>query len=1010
MFMKHTISRFFRFFLVAALVAAMAGSLLPSKALGQEATPTTTVSLSTTTTGASPEWTIGFTATESLVVADNDTIEVDFSDAATVPDVGDVDAEALAAAITVQSGDGEATDVVTVTRSGDSITITTPVAIGAGAVSDDPSTEDVVEENFDLGGTGTIVIGAEAGITLDAAINVVETPAAGASVEVTTTGGTAASSARFAITTGVSVVRSATNAGSVAQWQIGFTPVVGLSANASLITLKFSHASVPADVASSDISVLATADVDGTDTTVGKLLEVAPTRTSSSITFFTPVSSDGDNLVTIVVATTAGVANGLRPTDAATVKVQAGTNAEGTSAAFTVGQYLSFSPSSGAARGATVAVSGGGFSSGTSGSIRIGVDRTSTGGSYTVDSSGKLSGSFVASNDTKGGGTISVQDLGSGKWIETAKKYEQKPSATPATTDVPLGGSVNVKVSDFPDGDISANFPGADSAVLKETLTSGTYKLPIPQDSGTGTKLVTITSSGGGKATFLIEIVTRVLTVNPSSAVPGQAVAVSGSGFTGVSSVDLTLTGQVDDEGNPTTVLGGAEITVNTDGTFLYTGKVPFNSATATHRGLKQWKATKTLAEDATDEEKDAALAATSAGFSIQARTITLSPSTANPGSTVEVFGSGWGVTARGNVTSEVLITLSAAGSGSFGPFPVSSSGEFQGAFTVPANSDATPITVTATDNNGTGEAGDGLTNGFAPQTNGSVNGNQTASKMLRVPTGVVVVSPDTASTGAVITVTGTGFPAQTNLSALKFGAANALPVPAPATDVTGRFTVTITVPAAQIGGSLKPGAVVIRAMVGQISGTTSFTIPGPEVSLSSGTARPGESLTITGTGFSAFANVDAINFGAAPALPVPNPRTDAVGDFSASVIVPTLNPGAYTITVRTGAGFAATTPVTILSGATDRARTPEEALRSLTAKGLLTLAAAAPPGGTEFGAYVPDLAGNTLALIQPNGVLVLTLNADARVSVSGQPAVDVAADTPTFFAIGATVSVEVIE
>ena len=32
--MKHTISRFFRFFLVAALVAAMAGSLLPSKALG----------------------------------------------------------------------------------------------------------------------------------------------------------------------------------------------------------------------------------------------------------------------------------------------------------------------------------------------------------------------------------------------------------------------------------------------------------------------------------------------------------------------------------------------------------------------------------------------------------------------------------------------------------------------------------------------------------------------------------------------------------------------------------------------------------------------------------------------------------------------------------------------------------------------------------------------------------------------------------------------------------------
>ena len=65
MFMKHTISRFFRFFLVAALVAAMAGSLLPSKALGQDAPPTPTaptVSVSTyaVTTDESPVWTITF--------------------------------------------------------------------------------------------------------------------------------------------------------------------------------------------------------------------------------------------------------------------------------------------------------------------------------------------------------------------------------------------------------------------------------------------------------------------------------------------------------------------------------------------------------------------------------------------------------------------------------------------------------------------------------------------------------------------------------------------------------------------------------------------------------------------------------------------------------------------------------------------------------------------------------------------------------------------------------------
>ena len=68
----------------------------------------------------------------------------------------------------------------------------------------------------------------------------------------------------------------------------------------------------------------------------------------------------------------------------------------------------------------------------------------------------------------------------------------------------------------------------------------------------------------------------------------------------------------------------------------------------------------------------------------------------------------------------------------------------------------------------------------------------------------------------------------------------------------------------------------VITATVGQISGTTSFTIPGPTISLSADSARPGQPLTITGTGFSAYANVDSVNFGSAPALPVPNPRTDA--------------------------------------------------------------------------------------------------------------------------------------
>ena len=87
----------------------------------------------------------------------------------------------------------------------------------------------------------------------------------------------------------------------------------------------------------------------------------------------------------------------------------------------------------------------------------------------------------------------------------------------------------------------------------------------------------------------------------------------------------------------------------------------------------------------------------------------------------------------------------------------------------------------------------------------------------------------------------------------------------------------------------------------------------------------------------------------------------------------------------------------------------PETALRELTSRGLLLLASAAPPGGTRFGAYVPGLPADTLTQIEPHGILALTLTRNARISVSGRAAVQVAAETPTFFSIGPVVSVQVI-
>ncbi len=1026
MFMKHTISRFFRFFLVAALVAAMAGSLLPSKALGI-ATDGVSVSASPAAAGEAAEWVITFKSQGPILPDDDDAangveedeIVLTFTGAA-IPDIptndpntpdideAEVGRMAFAAHIMVKSG-GESGSPTTVTSaSTTTFTFNTPVAIGTAEDTD----TDAVEL---AGGEATITISVDAGITI-------AMPAEAMSVAVNPEG--EASATGTVTTYNRPTVKEGTleslDTGQVARWDVTSMNVAeGLIRDQHEIMVSFSTGSVPSTIDKNSIrliSGLGTGTADDDDVYAGSP-SLNPSVSGRIIRFVSPVDvpANGTAFLRVIISEAAGIAAQSQPGKMA-ITIQAGElNPEATSAPVDVGRHLSFAPAK-AKRGATVTVTGGGFTVGTSGDIKIGKEDgeeepTGTGGVFNVDSSGKLTGSFVASANTRNGGQIYVQDLGAKKSepVWSAKAFVQSASAQPATTEVPLGSPVRVTLNDFPadtavTGTLAGGTPvplttSAGAAAITNDKGGGTFNFAIPQAAGPGTKQVSV-AAGTKSASFLVTIVRRTLSVSPSSAVPGQAITVSGTGFTtgGGVTVDLTL-------GVEPVEIIATKIGVNTDGTFLYTGKVPFSEATGdagapgTSAALT-WTAT---------EDTDTSRKATSSGFSIQKRVITLSPSTANPGSSVEVFGSGWGVTTYEDDTSQVTVELSNSRA-KFGPFPVTSTGEFTGAFTVPANSSVTTIKVTATDNNG-GLSGtppnvsvqQGMTGGFKDP--------KSASKNLSVPTGVVTASPDTASTGTVITVTGKGFAAQTNLSALSFGEeTNALPVPAPATDVLGNFTVTLTVPAASQGGSLPPGAVVITATVGMISGTTSFTIPGPSITLSADSARPGQPLTITGTGFSAYANVDSVNFGSAPALPVPNPRTDGVGDFSATVIVPTLNPGAYTITVRTGPSFTATSPVAILSATSGRTVSPEIAFQALTSRGLLTLAAAAAPGGTEFGAFVPGLAGNTLVQVVPNGVLILTLNADAQISVSSQAAVSVSADTPTFFALGTAVTVEVIE
>lgn len=493
---------------------------------------------------------------------------------------------------------------------------------------------------------------------------------------------------------------------------------------------------------------------------------------------------------------------------------------------------------------------------------------------------------------------------------------------------------------------------------------------------------------------------TKLRVLSSRAALPGQAVTLWGSGFTANAQVRLAL--QVYLAGVRAVVVAGEgaadgapAISVDPDGTFRYRGTVPFHAATS---GRMWWSAVETM---------EGGRAASSFDLTIPRRQIIVSPGVSPPGETVEVLGAGWGVKTRGGVSSRITITIQDRDGNTipnavFGPFPISSIGEFAGTITVPTDVRETRLTVIATDNNG--PAAEGGTGGFSA--------NLTASAVLRVPTGVVTVAPSTALAGQEITVSGTGFPARTELSGLEFSGYDVLPSPPPVTNESGGFTVTLTPPFSY--ESALPGGVAASVLasvrVADVVGLATFMFAGPVISLSTESAWPGDTLTITGRGFSAFANVNAINIGLGPTVPTPNPLTDGMGSFTANVTVPALNPGRYTITVRTDSGYTGTAPILVRPFGGACFVRPEVAFRSLTDRGLLTLAAVSVTG-ERFDAYVPGLPGDTLTGVPLGvGTLVLTLAEDARVSVGGWPAVDVPADTPTFFALGLDVSVEVIE
>jgi len=735
------------------------------------------------------------------------------------------------------------------------------------------------------------------------------------------------------------VVPLPTKARSIAQYTILVTGASGSGMNAipvgGTITLTFqSGTTVPSAIAVADVTLKASLVSNGSDGNAGAANQLANasavTVSGQAITITVPdmvTGTDAGNIgdngiaadggVTITLSQNAGIQNPNKAGTSFEIGVVTSTNATSVdTTSYTIISFVSIDPSS-AARGTTLTVTGGGFTSDCANcQIHFNHDndtsvKPTTGnfGSGTIDANGVFSGTVALDSTTSAGGYVWIIDSVEGVQVSSSK-FVQKAGATPTKTSISSGSTLSVDLVDFTPG---ATFSTSDSAQIGNTNATSSnvttvpssgntagatpYKIAIPGSQINGTFKITITESvlGTKSASFDIEIVSRLLTVTPSTASPGQLINIKGTGFTGGATIaEDKLTAKASGETVSADVNHTSDdvISIDADGDWNFATRMP------------------TLAVLADNDEKvtitadDGTLTGVTSGFLRTKRTVTLTPSTAGPGSAVVVSVTGFTVdNGENSVNAEFSVASDKVTLTGTVKFPVGTDGTGSGTITIPITETNGTVAITVTDN------ALALNPTLAATKAGQ---NQSASADLKVPKGTITISPASASTGNLVTITGSDFPSNSAGTSLKFASASGLPSSGFITDATGGFEITIEVPAATGGGSLAPGTKFVEIKVGQITGdTTAFEVPQPSIVITPSSAAVEDIVVITGTGFNSLGTATVLTIGSASALPSPAPRAERNGDITATITIPLLNPGTYTVVLTNsetgGTVFSAT-------------------------------------------------------------------------------------------------------
>ena len=290
-------------------------------------------------------------------------------------------------------------------------------------------------------------------------------------------------------------------------------------------------------------------------------------------------------------------------------------------------------------------------------------------------------------------------------------------------------------------------------------------------------------------------------------------------------------------------------------------------------------RGTQTVKVTGTDPDGRGSMTAPSAtaSLSVGVLALTVQPAMVVPGQQITIEGSGF--VATDTISSVTVgnqtVTISPAAE-------VSSAGDVVIAINLPSN-----------------PSGDGIGSGKKTVVVTATGSGRVAEGSIEIPKAAISLDPVTSRRGTTVNVSGSGFPSGDLVQVKYENNDTFVTVAAGSADASGSVSINFTVPSyARIGSEHNVEATSVGVFKG-VTGKATHETPGAMVSLSTDSVASGQSIIVSGMNFPAFATVAIMEIGSVDVRPVPAPHTSIDGDFESTVLVPQLELGNQTVSVR---------------------------------------------------------------------------------------------------------------